>query len=317
MKFFVQNMKLPHASYHFFVVAALLEYFNSSRDPLNVATSIFRKALEKFPKDSNLYREYITFLYSIKDRQNAESAFKSALGALIPDQTRELWDTANDYKVINERSIANIISFSQERRDVLNEADFPMLSIIHRYKFKDLWPCDFATTETYRMHMVPMEKDKGKRGRSNHGAHGSGSTTSRYPMPQMSNMIQLQPEINELNAQSINTKNPYLNTISLDNDRIFPMNATIDDTRLFTIPPAIHSFINRLPTTSNFSKDPTKMLNVDRLFAKLIEIQPTNLSDRKRKFDHRDSDPEPPAKHRKVDSDAFIESQKRTKKKRT
>jgi len=52
--------------------------------------------------------------------------------------------------LLNEKNITSILSFMQDRRRFLKEEDFSMLSLVHRYKFKDLWPSDFSTIETYR-----------------------------------------------------------------------------------------------------------------------------------------------------------------------
>jgi len=178
-KIFIQARKSPSCSYHIYIASALMEYHlnNDSK----IARNIFELGLKKHMEPSYVL-EYINFLTLLNETNNIKVLYERVLSSMPSEKATEIWNRFLAFEI--SRGDLPSISKVEKRRAAAYPDQDPtgFLTSVQRYQYMDLWPCRASEVQAASA-SINMSKD----------SDSSNGTASRYPRPDLSQMILYTP----------------------------------------------------------------------------------------------------------------------------
>nr|CAG8597475.1 9724_t:CDS:10 [Entrophospora candida] len=118
---FSKARKSPYCTHHVFIASAMMEY-HCNKD-LVVAGKIFELGLKTFINDPDYVVQYLDFLISLNDDNNALALFERALLSIPSDKAKILWKKFSDYEN-NYGDLASIYKINERQAKEYPEAKF-------------------------------------------------------------------------------------------------------------------------------------------------------------------------------------------------
>uniref|UniRef100_A0A6A7G8I8 Cleavage stimulation factor subunit 77 n=1 Tax=Hirondellea gigas TaxID=1518452 RepID=A0A6A7G8I8_9CRUS len=173
-KLFIAARKSKKCSYHIYIAAAMLEYFQN--DEPKVALKILKLGLPLFIQNSQFVLHYLDFLTHRNDVNNLRAVFERVLKEMDPKNSGPIWERYIEF----EQRFGDLKALKEAERRLCTAMEYPEIKkrmcLYKRYGYLGLLPCSQAhynTLErvlTTRIPDVHIESNSKSNAESSHSA---------------------------------------------------------------------------------------------------------------------------------------------------
>ncbi|PRP86401.1 hypothetical protein PROFUN_05320 [Planoprotostelium fungivorum] len=263
MQFIIRTEDLKAFRLLFKRARALIEWHRGKDE--KVANNVFTLGMSKYSREAAYISEYLKFLLHLNEERNIRVLFEKAVSGLSREEALEIW---NMYLTF-EYSYGDLDSITKlEKRKA---AAYPelylngILSVAHRHRYHDLWPCSFAELDSFGKPISTPEKlADDMKDDSDPFATGE-KMENKYPKPDLTLMIPLKTGDPASLPFEAPASNPYM---------------------AVNLPPDVNALLQNLPQTP--WQGP--MVDVEGMIAMLMEtpLPPPPAVDKRKREDEEE-----------------------------